>query len=48
MVGLAPWALVSGGAGKVAILSYTMPFWVVISRVVSSVNACDVGDLSRY
>ena len=24
------WALVSGGAGKVAILSYTMPFWVVI------------------
>ena len=30
MVGLAQWALVSGGAGKVAILSYTMPFWVVI------------------
>ena len=25
MVGLAQWALVSGGAGKVAILSYTMP-----------------------
>ena len=30
MVGLAQWALISGGAGKVAILSYTMPFWVVI------------------
>lgn len=30
MIGLAQWALVSGGAGKVAILSYTMPFWVVI------------------
>ncbi len=30
MVGLAQWALMSGGAGKVAILSYTMPFWVVI------------------
>lgn len=30
MTGLAQWALVSGGAGKVAILSYTMPFWVVI------------------
>ena len=26
MVGLAQWALISGGAGKVAILSYTMPF----------------------
>ncbi|MFL3341343.1 DMT family transporter [Klebsiella oxytoca] len=30
MVGLAQWALVSGGAGKVAVLSYTMPFWVVM------------------
>ena len=30
MVGLAQWALMSGGAGKVAILSYTMPFWVVV------------------
>lgn len=30
MIGLAQWALVSGGAGKVAILTYTMPFWVVI------------------
>lgn len=30
MVGLAQWALISGGAGKVAILTYTMPFWVVI------------------
>lgn len=34
MVGLAQWALVSGGAGKVAILSYTMPFWVVIMAAV--------------
>ncbi len=34
MVGLAQWALVSGGAGKVAILSYTMPFWVVIFAAV--------------
>ncbi|MTH46958.1 DMT family transporter [Intestinirhabdus alba] len=30
MVGLAQWALVSGGAGRVAVLAYTMPFWVVI------------------
>ena len=30
MIGLAQWALVSGGAGKVATLTYTMPFWVVI------------------
>lgn len=30
MIGLAQWALVSGGAGKVAILTYTMPFWVVV------------------
>lgn len=30
MIGLAQWALMSGGAGKVAILTYTMPFWVVI------------------
>jgi len=26
---LAQWALVSGGAGKTALLAYTMPFWVV-------------------
>lgn len=30
MIGFAQWALVSGGVGKVAILTYTMPFWVVI------------------
>ena len=30
MGGVSPVALISGGAGKVAILSYTMPFWVVI------------------
>lgn len=30
MVGFAQWALVEGGAGKVAILTYTMPFWVII------------------
>lgn len=34
MVGLAQWALMSGGAGKVAILSYTMPFWVVVMKRV--------------
>lgn len=26
---LAQWALVSGGAGKIALLAYSMPFWVV-------------------
>ncbi|HET7562037.1 MAG TPA: DMT family transporter, partial [Rhodanobacteraceae bacterium] len=26
---LAQWALVSGGAGKTALLAYSMPFWVV-------------------
>lgn len=30
MYGLATWALVSGGAGKTAVLVYTMPFWVLI------------------
>lgn len=30
MVGLAQWALMSGGAGQTALLSYTMPFWVII------------------
>ena len=28
--GLIVWALVEGGAGKVAVLSYTMPFWVMM------------------
>jgi drug/metabolite transporter (DMT)-like permease len=28
--GLILWALVSGGAGKTAILVYTMPFWILI------------------
>ncbi|HSF47451.1 MAG TPA: DMT family transporter [Burkholderiales bacterium] len=27
---LTQWALVSGGAGKTAVLSYTMPFWVLL------------------
>lgn len=30
MQGLAQWALVSGGAGHVSLLVYTMPFWVVL------------------
>jgi drug/metabolite transporter (DMT)-like permease len=29
-MGLILWALVSGGAGKTAILVYTMPFWILI------------------
>lgn len=29
-LGLPMWALVNGGAGKTAILLYTMPFWVII------------------
>lgn len=28
--GLAQWALVSGGAGHVALLAYTMPFWAAL------------------
>lgn len=28
--GLAQWALVAGGAGKSAVLAYTMPFWVLL------------------
>lgn len=28
--GLIIWALVSGGAGKVAVLTFTMPFWVMV------------------
>lgn len=28
--GLLMWALVSGGAGKIAVLTYTMPFWVMM------------------
>lgn len=30
MVGFSQWALVTGGAGKVAVLVYTMPFWVIL------------------
>ena len=29
-IGFAMWALVKGGAGKTAVLVYTMPFWVLI------------------
>lgn len=29
-IGLSMWALVSGGAGKTAVLVYTMPFWVIV------------------
>jgi drug/metabolite transporter (DMT)-like permease len=29
-LGLPIWSLVSGGAGKTAILLYTMPFWVIL------------------
>jgi drug/metabolite transporter (DMT)-like permease len=29
-VGLATWAVVSSGAGKVAVLTYTMPLWVAL------------------
>lgn len=28
--GFSTWALVSGGAGKVAVLNYAMPFWVLL------------------
>lgn len=28
--GLSQWALVAGGAGKTAVLAYTMPFWVLL------------------
>jgi drug/metabolite transporter (DMT)-like permease len=30
-IGLATWAIVISGAGKVAVLSYTMPLWVAIA-----------------
>lgn len=30
MYGLVTWALVNGGAGKTAVLAYTMPFWVLL------------------
>lgn len=29
-MGLTQWALVEGGAGKTAVLAYTMPFWVLL------------------
>ena len=28
--GLSTWSLVSGGAGKTAVLNYAMPFWVIV------------------
>lgn len=34
MVGLSQWALMAGGAGKVAVLAYTMPFWMIILAAV--------------
>jgi drug/metabolite transporter (DMT)-like permease len=30
VLGFSMWALVSGGAGKTAVLNYTMPFWVLL------------------
>ncbi len=30
VLGLSMWALVSGDAGKTAVLNYTMPFWVLL------------------
>jgi len=30
VIGLIHWALVSGGAGKIAVLNYTMPFWALL------------------
>lgn len=30
-IGLATWAVLSSGAGKVAVLSYTMPLWVALA-----------------
>ena len=29
-MGLVPWALMSGGAGKTAVLAYTMPLWTLV------------------
>ena len=34
-IGLVLWALQSGGAGKTSILSYTMPFWLVLMAWVA-------------
>src|SRR5450759_1204997 len=34
-VGLAMWALQSGGAGKTSVLSYTMPFWLLLMAWVA-------------
>ncbi|MEN3929836.1 EamA family transporter [Microvirga sp. W0021] len=33
MIGISQWALISGGAGKVAVLVYTMPFWIILMAV---------------
>lgn len=30
VIGLIHWALVEGGAGKIAVLNYTMPFWALL------------------
>ena len=56
MIGLAQWALMSGGAGKVAILTYTMPFWAVVTLYhwargeswerVREISGMDEGDLA--
>ena len=34
MVGLSMWALQQGGAGKVSVLAYTMPFWLLLLAAV--------------
>lgn len=34
MVGLSQWALMNGGAGKIALLVYTMPFWIIILAAI--------------
>jgi len=38
-VGLIMWALQSGGAGKTSVLTYTMPFWLLLMAC----RSCDPG-----
>ena len=45
--GLEQWALVDGGAGHVALLAYTMPFWAVL-LACSATHSATWSSITRF
>ncbi|MFW5902255.1 MAG: EamA family transporter [Thermodesulfobacteriota bacterium] len=46
--GFSIWALVSGGAGKTAVLVYTMPFWVLVLACAGGLYWALAGIWNKY